>query len=222
MSASMLPSSHFAASAVTAIAVNALWEDALLVVCVWLLLRAWPSINAATRYIVWSATLIATVVVPVATTLPFLTPSSPATAVTATGGEGAHSHGDACPHRRSAAAPETGGVPLANPAVAPAKHAGAIRRPASAIPERFRMTLPLPLALGRARDLGALALAPFAAAGDRARASGAAQARRASACRSSTATRWPAGRQSIKVRAKCGCASATKSTCRSRSGSSIR
>ena len=37
------------ASAVAAIALNALWQDALLVLCVWLLLRAWPRLNAATR-----------------------------------------------------------------------------------------------------------------------------------------------------------------------------
>ena len=40
--------------------------------CVWLLLRAWPKINAATRYIVWSATLAAALVVPIATTLAVL------------------------------------------------------------------------------------------------------------------------------------------------------
>jgi uncharacterized protein YjbI with pentapeptide repeats/beta-lactamase regulating signal transducer with metallopeptidase domain len=64
------------ASALSAIALNALWQDALLVTFVWLLLRAWPAINAATRYIVWSATLIAAFVVPVATTLAFFSPAS--------------------------------------------------------------------------------------------------------------------------------------------------
>jgi beta-lactamase regulating signal transducer with metallopeptidase domain len=60
-----------AAGALAATVINALWQDALLVVCVWLLLRAWPGINAATRYAVWTATLVAAIVVPVATTLPF-------------------------------------------------------------------------------------------------------------------------------------------------------
>jgi beta-lactamase regulating signal transducer with metallopeptidase domain len=59
------------AGALAATVINALWQDALLVVCVWLLLRAWPGINAATRYAVWTATLVAAIVVPVATTLPF-------------------------------------------------------------------------------------------------------------------------------------------------------
>jgi uncharacterized protein YjbI with pentapeptide repeats/beta-lactamase regulating signal transducer with metallopeptidase domain len=60
-----------ASSALAATALNALWQDALLVLGVWLVLRAWPGINAATRYTVWSATLLAAFVVPVATTLPF-------------------------------------------------------------------------------------------------------------------------------------------------------
>ena len=63
------------ASAVSATVLNALWEDALLVVCVWLLLRAWPKINASTRYVVWSATLAAAFIVPVATTAAFFTPA---------------------------------------------------------------------------------------------------------------------------------------------------
>ena len=62
-------------SAVSATALNALWQDALLVIFVWLLLRAWPRVNAATRYIVWSATLAAAFVIPVATTLAFFTPA---------------------------------------------------------------------------------------------------------------------------------------------------
>jgi uncharacterized protein YjbI with pentapeptide repeats/beta-lactamase regulating signal transducer with metallopeptidase domain len=61
------------ATALSATALNALWQDALLVLCVWLVLRAWPRINAATRYAVWSATLIGAIVIPVATTLAFFT-----------------------------------------------------------------------------------------------------------------------------------------------------
>ncbi len=63
------------ASALSATVLNALWQDALLVVFVWLLLRGWPKINAATRYVVWSATLAAAFVVPIATTLAFFTPA---------------------------------------------------------------------------------------------------------------------------------------------------
>src|SRR5579863_3083568 len=62
------------ASAVSATVLNALWQDALIVLCVWLLLRAWPQVNAATRYAVWSATLVAALVVPVATTLAYFAP----------------------------------------------------------------------------------------------------------------------------------------------------
>lgn len=62
------------ASAVSAMVLNALWQDALLVLCVWLLLRAWPRVNASTRYVVWSATLVAAIVVPVGTTLAFFAP----------------------------------------------------------------------------------------------------------------------------------------------------
>ncbi len=65
------------ASAVAATVLNALWQDALLLLCVWLILRLWPGINAATRYTVWTVTLAAAIVVPVATTLPFfIAPSS--------------------------------------------------------------------------------------------------------------------------------------------------
>jgi uncharacterized protein YjbI with pentapeptide repeats/beta-lactamase regulating signal transducer with metallopeptidase domain len=67
------------ASALVATVLNALWQDALLVLCVWLLLRAWPKINAATRYIIWSATLAAAFIVPIATTVAFFSPAHVAT-----------------------------------------------------------------------------------------------------------------------------------------------
>jgi hypothetical protein len=65
---------------VTAIGLNSLWEDAILIACVWMLVRAYPRINAATRYVIWSAALAAAVIVPIATTLPFLSTSPPAAA----------------------------------------------------------------------------------------------------------------------------------------------
>jgi uncharacterized protein YjbI with pentapeptide repeats/beta-lactamase regulating signal transducer with metallopeptidase domain len=69
-----------AASVLSAIVLNALWQDALLVVSIWALLRLWPRINAATRYVVWSATLVASFVVPVATTLSYFAVPQPAPA----------------------------------------------------------------------------------------------------------------------------------------------
>lgn len=148
MSAPMLSQLAFAAGAVTAIAINALWEDALLVVCVWLLLRAWPGLNAATRYMVWSATLIATVVVPVATTLPFLVPSSP---VTATRDTAVRAPMPMVTHALTAApaAATNAATHPSRAARAPAKATPERSEPASLrLPERFRMTLPLPLAIG--------------------------------------------------------------------------
>ncbi|HXB84046.1 MAG TPA: pentapeptide repeat-containing protein [Candidatus Acidoferrum sp.] len=70
--------------AIAATVLNALWQDALLVGAVWLVLHAWPRINAATRYAVWIVTLIGALVVPIATTLAFFTSSSPSAAATTT------------------------------------------------------------------------------------------------------------------------------------------
>jgi uncharacterized protein YjbI with pentapeptide repeats/beta-lactamase regulating signal transducer with metallopeptidase domain len=56
----------------------------LLVVAVWLVLHAWPRINAATRYAVWIVTLIAALVLPIGTTLAFFTSSTPPAASTIT------------------------------------------------------------------------------------------------------------------------------------------
>ncbi|MGA8533982.1 MAG: pentapeptide repeat-containing protein [Candidatus Tumulicola sp.] len=147
MSASMVQALATAASGVTAVAINSLWEDALLVVCVWLLLRAWPGLNAATRYIVWSATLVATVVVPIATTLPFLTPSSSSPAMTATAVRVpipmVTQALTAVPSGRTHAVHPRSPVPAAHSAASSVEPAAAPPR----FPERFRMTLPLPVAL---------------------------------------------------------------------------
>jgi uncharacterized protein YjbI with pentapeptide repeats/beta-lactamase regulating signal transducer with metallopeptidase domain len=69
--------------AIAATVLNALWQDALLVVAVWLVLHAWPRINAATRYAVWIVTLIAALVVPIVTTMAFFTSPTPPAAATA-------------------------------------------------------------------------------------------------------------------------------------------
>ncbi len=121
------------ASALAAIALNALWQDALLVACVWLLLRAWPQINAATRYTVWCATLIAAFVVPVATTLAVFTPAAPrATVVTA-----------------SVAATQTHATVRSQPLprLSATRHVANASEPAPRVPERLHVTLPVPVAL---------------------------------------------------------------------------
>lgn len=146
MSAPLLSNLALAAGAVTAVAINALWEDALLVVCVWLLLRAWPGLNAATRYMVWSATLIATVVVPVVTTLPFIVSSSPATAMRDTA---VRAPMPMVTHALTAApAAAANAAAHLSHAARPAETTPERSAPAPLrLPERFRMTLPLPLAI---------------------------------------------------------------------------
>jgi uncharacterized protein YjbI with pentapeptide repeats/beta-lactamase regulating signal transducer with metallopeptidase domain len=125
------------ASAVSAIVVNALWQDALLVLCVWLLLRVWPKINAATRYVVWSATLFAALVVPIATTLPFFTPSRTVAVA-----------------RQSALReipPAVSSAPTLHdePRKAAVRSAPAVTAPQeSRLPARSRLTIPVPVALG--------------------------------------------------------------------------
>jgi uncharacterized protein YjbI with pentapeptide repeats/beta-lactamase regulating signal transducer with metallopeptidase domain len=126
------------ASALAATALNALWEDALLVLCIWGLLRLWPGVNAATRYTVWCATLLAAFVLPVATTLPFfaaprptVSASSPGASVTQTRARAARHHAISIPAGSSARAVST-------PPAAPVQ----------AIPrERLRLTLPVPVAI---------------------------------------------------------------------------
>lgn len=137
MNQAMLQTLAQVAGGATAIAINSLWEGALLVVCIWLLLRAWPGINASTRYIVWSATLIATVVVPIATTLPFLAPSSPS----AVSAAAVRVPIPMVTHALTAAPMVRNTRPA--PAAAPATTSSVPR-----LPDRFRVTLPLPVVLG--------------------------------------------------------------------------
>jgi uncharacterized protein YjbI with pentapeptide repeats/beta-lactamase regulating signal transducer with metallopeptidase domain len=117
-----------AAGALAATVINAIWQDALLVVCVWLLLRLWPRINAATRYTVWSATLLAAILVPIATTLPFLTATQSAPA-----------HFEVTAARQSA--------PSRVHAEPPTRAHAAAQGPVSSerpplLPERLRITVP--------------------------------------------------------------------------------
>jgi uncharacterized protein YjbI with pentapeptide repeats/beta-lactamase regulating signal transducer with metallopeptidase domain len=146
-----------AASAVAAITINALWQDALLVLGVWGLLRAWPHLNASTRYTVWSATLVAAVLVPVATTVPFL--AAPPPPVSSNTGAIRES-------RTPILIPETVAARHAEPSVAHGAGGGVAsetlpRVSSLRFPERFRLTLPLPVAIGIAAAwmlLAALAL----------------------------------------------------------------
>jgi uncharacterized protein YjbI with pentapeptide repeats/beta-lactamase regulating signal transducer with metallopeptidase domain len=146
-----------AASAVAAIAINALWQDALLVLGVWALLRAWPHLNASTRYTVWSATLVAAVIVPAATTVPFLAaPPPPVSSKT----------GAAPAARTPILTPGTVAARHAEPSVASGAGGGVASETLPRVsplrfPERFRLTLPLPVAIGIAAAwalLAALAL----------------------------------------------------------------
>ena len=135
------------ASPIAAIVLNALWEGALLVVAVWLFVRLWPRLNASTRYAIWSATLAAVVIVPIATTLPFFTFSAATPPTTSSSPETTAkaqrlvrapmvTHAlTTVSNRRSAsgsAAPRAA-EPLGSPKSA-------------ALPPRFRVTFPLPLA----------------------------------------------------------------------------
>ena len=146
-----------AASAVAAIAINALWQDALLVLGVWGLLRAWPHLNASTRYTVWSATLVAAVLVPVATTVPFL--AAPPPPVSSNTGAIRES-------RTPILIPETVAARHVEPSVAHGAGGGVAsetlpRVSSLRFPERFRLTLPLPVVIGIAAAwaiLAALAL----------------------------------------------------------------
>ena len=125
---------------VAATVLNALWQDALLVLCVWLLLRAWPRINAATRYVVWSATLVAALVVPVATTLAFFTPAQPA-ATTVDGS--AHASSANVAHERGAVRPSLQ-IQHSTPAAA---QTPSLTRALPGLPPRLHVTLPLPVAI---------------------------------------------------------------------------
>jgi beta-lactamase regulating signal transducer with metallopeptidase domain len=119
--------------AIAATVLNALWQDALLVVAIWLVLHAWPRINAATRYAVWIVTLLAAIVVPLVTTLAFSTARPPAAAPTVTQSvsQTSPSHAVVVPQRRHEPERRTSGS------------SGAM----VSLPMRLRVTLPLPVAL---------------------------------------------------------------------------
>ncbi|MBV9701043.1 MAG: pentapeptide repeat-containing protein [Candidatus Eremiobacteraeota bacterium] len=121
------------ASALSATALNALWEDALLVVCIALLLRLWPRINAATRYTVWGATLVAAFALPLATTLAFF----------------ATPHADVAQHRYVASVHTAARMPAAQTGLPRSNVLQRAAAPPAVAPqrERIRFTLPVPLAI---------------------------------------------------------------------------
>jgi uncharacterized protein YjbI with pentapeptide repeats/beta-lactamase regulating signal transducer with metallopeptidase domain len=124
------------ASALSATILNALWEDALLVLCIALLLRFWPRINAATRYTVWSATLIAAIIVPVVTTVSFFAVPKPQVTPVMT-----QAATRAAPHAQvSITRVGKTSAAQAQPSALPAA-------PAPSLPVRLRFTLPASLAL---------------------------------------------------------------------------
>jgi uncharacterized protein YjbI with pentapeptide repeats/beta-lactamase regulating signal transducer with metallopeptidase domain len=123
---------------IAAIVLNALWQGGLIVLGVWLFVRAWPRLNASTRYAIWSATLAAVVIVPIATTLPFFsfsTAGTPTPAVTSSSPQ------TSAKAQRLVRAPK-----VTHALTSPVKQV-ATEQPA-ALPPRFRVTFPLPLAIG--------------------------------------------------------------------------
>ncbi|MFY9719086.1 MAG: pentapeptide repeat-containing protein [Candidatus Cybelea sp.] len=120
---------------IAAIVLNALWQDALIVTSIWLFLRVWPQINAATRYVVWSATLFAAALVPVATTLAFFSPAQQIATVAAH-----ESYAAGAPVHRFVAPARTQRLPESQTAGSPVP--GSL-----SLPSRPRVTLPLGVAI---------------------------------------------------------------------------
>ena len=171
-----------------AIVLNALCQDALLVAFVWLLLRVFPQINAATRYVVWSAALAAAVLVPVIATYASFVPArvvSAASVVRSSAGV-----------RASTARPAGAAIRMTMPAVP-------VRR--FEMPDRLRLTIPVNVA--RAVTAAWALLAAYALFGlllglFRLERSNATHCR----YRSSTATRCRSGIARAKAGVPCGCA----------------
>jgi beta-lactamase regulating signal transducer with metallopeptidase domain len=117
------------ANAIAALAFNALWQGALLVAAVWLLLRAWRGLNAVTRYAVWSLTLCAAVAIPIVTTTFVLSAGAKAPVSSKPVSQ------RAAPSRAASASEPTARTPVAP-----------VERPASrfaiALPARAQLTMP--------------------------------------------------------------------------------
>ncbi|MBV8721575.1 MAG: hypothetical protein JO277_05460, partial [Candidatus Eremiobacteraeota bacterium] len=146
------------AAPIAAIVVNALWEGALLVAGVWLVIRALPRLNASTRYAIWSATLAAIVIVPIATTLPFLT----TTAVAQTSSSAAKPPATERPvgapmvtHALTSSVSHASTPVQSSPATAAHRAAEPLESP---VPPRFHVTMSVPVAIGIFAAWGLLAL----------------------------------------------------------------
>ncbi|MBV9271466.1 MAG: M56 family metallopeptidase, partial [Candidatus Eremiobacteraeota bacterium] len=112
-----------AARIIVATLFNSLWEGAILALIIWAILRFATNINATTRYALWISALVAVIVLPIVTTVPFVTTVShhaqaPQTQPAAGGGEShpivAHSQSVAAAHTaatRSTAAPVNASTP---------------------------------------------------------------------------------------------------------------
>ncbi len=128
------------ASPIAAVVLNALWQGPLLVAAVWLLMRAWPQLNAATRYAIWCTTLAAVVIVPIATTLPFFTFNTTAPATT--------SPVSSSPSTTSSSPKTTAKAQQVVRAPKVTHALTTLDRPAYSLPPRFRLTFPFALAAG--------------------------------------------------------------------------
>ena len=72
------------ARGVLIVLINGLWQGAAIAGLTWLALRLFPRTNASTRYVAWTVALIATLIIPIVTSLPHISyVSQPATTVSA-------------------------------------------------------------------------------------------------------------------------------------------
>jgi uncharacterized protein YjbI with pentapeptide repeats/beta-lactamase regulating signal transducer with metallopeptidase domain len=115
---------------------NSLWEAAVLALAVWAILRLLPNVNATTRYAAWCVALTASLLLPLATTLPQISvqnaqASTPSAVLT--------------PLHHFTVQPATRVVrsAAASASVTPASQGSSIR-----IPDRVRVALPEYVALG--------------------------------------------------------------------------
>src|SRR5579862_6896336 len=69
-----LPSALQSLAQITVVTLfNSLWEAALLALVVWAILRLTPNVSATTRYAAWSFALVASLLLPIATSIPLVT-----------------------------------------------------------------------------------------------------------------------------------------------------
>ncbi len=72
------------ARSVLIVLINGLWQGAAIAGLTWLALRLFPRTNASTRYVAWTVALIATLIIPIVTSVPHISyVSSPTTTMSA-------------------------------------------------------------------------------------------------------------------------------------------